>query len=673
MFRFEVVVAREVMMAAGTQAPQPIVWEPTAERIKTSNIAEFMRLHGVPDFEALCRRAESDPEWWWRAIADRIDFFRHYDLILDVGEGVPFARWCVGGTTNIVHNALDRHRGTDTWHAPAILGELESGDARQWTYAQLSNHTSQLASGLRHLGIRAGEVVAVYMPNVNEAVAGMLAITKIGAVAMPLFSGFGVEAVYTRLLDSGAVAILTVESTTRRGRPAPMKAVADQAADRVGERIRHVICLNSSPAAAQRTVRDVDWKSLCEGRPTDAPTEEVDAEATALLVYTSGTSGKPKGTVHSHAGFAAKLSLDLGLMMDMKPSDRIVWMSDMGWLVGPILTFGATIIGASFVLAEGAPDYPDPYRLWRLVEKHRVTFLGVAPTLIRGFMHGAGIGPHDISSLRVCVSTGEAWTPDAWWWTFDKVLGRQHPIINYTGGTEIGGGILSGTVVHPMKPGAFSGPIPGMGADIVDDQGHSVGPNTVGELVLRRPSIGLSRGLWNDRERYLDSYWRDIPGVWRQGDWAYQDEDGFYYVLGRSDDTLKIAGKRTGPSEIESLLTATGKVAEAAVIGIPDPLKGEAVACVVVVAPGVPDDAETKDELSNAVVAGLGQPYRPQLILTVGDLPKTRNMKVMRRIVRAALLGKPLGDTSSLVNPEAVAAVQQAAQPLGPHAANVRT
>ncbi|MAL80419.1 MAG: AMP-dependent synthetase [Sneathiella sp.] len=641
-------------------ARQSIVWEPAEDLIRQSNLVAFMAEHGIEDYEALMRRAEEEPEWWWNAIAGRLRFMKPYDKIMDLSKGIEFAEWFIGGTTNIVENSLDRHRGTPVWTSPAVIGDSENGESRIWTYEELSAEVSRLASGLKSLGVKPGEVVAVYMPNVNEAVVALLAVPKIGAVVMPLFSGFGVDAILARLNASEAVAILTVDGATRRGQVAPMKEFADAAAARAPS-VRNVICLRRTGHPVTMGETDIDWEELCEGQPTDMPNAEMPAEAPALLVYTSGTSGMPKGTVHTHGGFPAKLTLDLGLMMDMKSSDRIVWFSDMGWLVGPLLAFGATLMGASFVLADGAPDYPDATRMWRLIEKHHVTFLGVSPTLIRGFMHGAGVGDHDISSIRLVASTGEAWTPDAWWWTFENVLKSNAPIINYTGGTEIGGGILAGSVLRPMKPCSFSGPVPGMGADIVDMDGKPLGPGTVGELVLRKPSIGLSRGLWKDNERYLASYWRDIPGCWRQGDWAVRDEDGFWFVLGRSDDTLKIAGKRTGPSEIEALLTATGKVREVAAIGIPDEIKGESVACVVVLDKDAAAGATVEKELADAVIAGLGYPYKPKFILTVPDLPKTRNMKVMRRLVRAVCLGKPLGDTSSLVNPEALEAISEAA------------
>ena len=637
-----------------------IVWRPDKDLVASSNLMAFLRAHGLKDYDALLERSEADPDWWWRTAADRIAFYKPYERVLNLDKGAPFARWCEGGTTNIVLNALDRHRGTDRWNKAAFIHVTEGGDPTTWTYAAVDRAVCKLAGGLRRIGVARGDVVAMYLPNVPEAVVSLLAIAKIGAVAMPLFSGFGAEAVRTRLVDSGAVAILTIDGTRRRGRPSPMKETADAAVAGVPT-LKHVIYVDSGLFPVKRTPgRDHDWAELCAREPDHAKTEEMDAEAPCLLMYTSGTSGRPKGTVHAHAGFAAKLALDLGLLMDIKPTDRVMWMSDMGWLVGPILSYGVTIVGAAFMLAEGAPDYPDPSRMWGLVEQHHVTFLGVAPTVIRSFMHRAGTGGRDLSSLRVLASTGEAWTPDAWTWTFENVGRRKLPIINYSGGTEVGGGIVMGTVIHPMKPCAFAGPIPGMGVDITDQEGKSLPANQVGELVLRRPSIGQTRSLWKDDARYLDSYWRDIPGVWRHGDWASRDEDGFWYIHGRSDDTLKIAGKRTGPSEVEALLTATGLVAEAAAIGVKDAIKGESVGCVVVMAPGHVFDTAAEARLVEAIVAGLGYPYKPAFVVAVADLPKTRNMKVMRRLVKAVCAGDALGDTSSLVNPEALETLKRA-------------
>ena len=637
-----------------------IVWSPSEEQIAESNLMRFMRAEGIDSYEVLLARAQAEPGWWWGKVVSWIDFYQPYRQLLDLDRGVEFARWCQGGTTNIVLNALDRHRGTELWDAPALIYEAEDGFVRDWRYADLDREVCRLAGGLRTLGIARGDVVAIYLPNVPEAVFALLAVAKIGAIVMPLFSGFGAGALRTRLVDSGAVAILTIDGIVRRERASPMKAIADEAAAGL-ESLRHLVCLDTGVLPIHRQAgRDHDWAALCAGRPDDAPTEQMEAEAPFMLMYTSGTSGKPKGTVHTHAGFAAKLALDFGLLMDIKPGDRILWMSDMGWLVGPILGYGAPLLGATFVLAGGAPDYPDTARLWRLVEKHRVSFLGVAPTVIRTFMHRGGIGGHDVSSLRIVASTGEAWTEDAWRWTFENVCQRRLPIINYSGGTEIGGGILTGTMIHPMKPCGFAGPIPGMGVDICDAAGTPQPAGTVGELVLRSASIGLTRGLWHDDERYLDSYWRDIPGVWRHGDWAVRDQDGFWFVLGRSDDTLKIAGKRTGPSEIEALLTATGLAIEAAAIGVKDAIKGEAVGCVVVMAPGVPFDTSARETLANAVIAGLGYPYKPAFVVAAPDLPKTRNMKVMRRLVKAVCAGEPLGDTSSLANPEVLDALRGA-------------
>jgi acetyl-CoA synthetase len=642
-------------------------WHPPADLAAASNARAFLDELGVADYDALIARAAVEPEWFWGAVAGKLTFYRKWDQLLDVSRGVPFARWCVGGKTNLVLNALDRHRGTDVWEREAIVWESEGGDIVRWTYAELNATVSRLAAGFVSLGLRAGDVVGLFLPNIPEAVASFLACAKIGAIALPLFSGFGANALADRLAASGAVALITADGTFRRGSGVPMKAVADEAAASAPA-LRHIIVVRNAKV-------EVDWSEgrdrwldeLVNGRDPDFATVPLDADAPLMLMYTSGTTGKPKGTVHTHVGFTAKMLLDVGIIMDLKPTDRMLWMSDMGWFVGPMVAAAVPLHGASVMLAEGSPDYPDRGRMWRLIQQHRVSFLGIAPTTARSFIRNGGgdVERHDLSSLRICASTGEVWTPEAWHWTFENVCKRRVPLLNYSGGTEAGGGILSGTILHPIKPCAFARAIPGMGAAVVDDAGQPVPCGVVGELALTTPSIGLTRSLWHDDRRYLESYWETLPGLWCHGDWATVDADGHWTILGRSDDTLKIAGKRTGPSEIEALLAATGLVVESAVVGLPDAVKGQAVCCVVTLMPSVTMDATVRASLISAVVDGLGNPFRPRAVIAVDELPKTRNMKVMRRVVRAAVLGGEVGDLSSLVNPETVAQLRTISEALG--------
>ncbi|WP_287787796.1 AMP-binding protein [Acidiphilium sp.] len=635
-------------------------------------LERFLRRHGIPDYDQLVERAAREPEWFWAAVMDfhELHFFKPYERLLDVSKGPEWAEWCIGGTTNLAYNCLDRTIANGHGQKTAILWEGEDASRRSLTYAELAAMVSRAAGGLTSLGIRQGDVVGLFLPSVPEAIAAFLAVVSIGAIALPMFSGFGPRAVIERLSDAGAVAVITADRTYRRGRPIEMAEVIAAVTGEVPT-LRHVVVVARDQGSDQGSDRGrrgpeaaeggwVGWHDLL-ARGRLAPAAALAAETPAMLVYTSGTSGKPKGTVHSHCGFMTKAALDFGLILDLRPTDRLLWMTDLGWLTGPILAVATPLVGATLLLAEGTPDYPEPGRLWRLVQDHGISFLGVAPTMVRGFMQQPPehVEGYDLSSLRVTASTGEPWTPEAWTWFRDKVCGGRAPILNYSGGTEIGGGILAGNVLRPdVEPCGFVGPIPGMGAVVVDENGTPIARGGVGELALTVPSIGLTRGLWRDPARYIESYWSRIPGLWVQGDFASVNAGGTWFIHGRSDDTLKIAGKRTGPAEIEALLLATGKVAEAAAIGVPDPVKGAAVVCVCVPAQGVAVSPEIVEVLKRAVAAGLGTSFRPKAVVFVADLPKTRSMKIMRRVVRAVWVGGEVGDLSGLVNPESVAGLR---------------
>jgi len=648
---------------------RPFAWLPSPDTIAGSNLAAFVHHAGEHDLASLQRRADADPAWLMEQVFGFCDFrfYKPYERMLDTSRGIEWARWCVGGTTNIVLNCIDRHRDTPTWDRTFITWEGEDpkapGALRELSYREFDAELCRLAGALEALGVQRGDRVGLYMPNVPETFIAFFAVLKIGAVVMPLFSGFGPQPLVARLNDGEAKVVLTVDGTWRRGSPGAMKSVLDEALASVPS-VEHVLVLRHLGAAAPCPMtpgRDLDWADAVATQPAARATTEMAADDAAVLLYTSGTTGKPKGCVWTHVGFLGSMvTRDMHICGDFRSTDRFFFMSDMGWMVGAMCACIPSYFGGSLLVAEGTPDYPDTGRFWRLLQDHRVTYLGVAPTLIRGLMrHGdEEVERYDLSALRITVSGGEAWTEAPWRWFFEHVCKNKLPFLNIVGGTEVGGCNFTGTVHHPLRPGSFGMGGLGVGVDIVDDAGQPVAPGQVGELVLRNPNIGFTQSLWRDDERYLDSYWRTIPGLWVHGDFAMRDADGLVYILGRSDDTIKVSGKRTGPSEIETLLTSTGKVSEAAVIGVPDEVKGSAIVCVCVPMPGVAADAALKQELSAAVVKGMGSSYRPRQVVLVSDLPKTRNMKIMRRVVRAIYKGDSPGDMSSLVNPEAVAELQ---------------
>ncbi len=639
------------------------VWHPTPELIAQSNLQRFVNKHGLGSYDELMQRSTTDIAWFWDTVLRDLDiqFYKPYSSVVDLSEGKPWARWCVDGEMNVIHNMLDKYTGTPTDEKIAIKSETEDGTTRTLSYKELRVEVNKMAGALRSLGLGKGDAIGVFMPMVPEIVIAMLAIIKIGGVFLPLFSGFGASAIVSRLRDADAKALFTAAGTYRRGKFCAMKPIADEAGSQIPT-MQHLLVLNQ---AGEWLLENLKTSSPPRGLNCsfdEEPTERTSAEDPIMIIYTSGTTGKPKGAVHTHCGFPIKAAQDMWQGLDLHPDETLFWMTDMGWMMGPWEVFGVLLLGATMMLYDGAPDFPGPDCVWSLVDRHKVTALGVSPTLIRALRrHGDEIvHRHDLSSLRKFASTGEPWNPDPWMWLFQNVGCEKLPIINYSGGTEISGGIVMGNVLTPMKPCAFSGPLPGMAADVVDEDGKSV-RGKVGELVIREPWIGMTRGFWRDRERYIDAYWSRWPDTWVHGDWAAIDEDGLWYILGRSDDTIKIAGKRVGPAEVESILVAHPQISEAAAVGVPDPIKGEALVCFCVLRKGVNGDVNLAAELRGNVARDLGKALAPHDVLFVGDIPKTRNAKVMRRVVRAAYLGEKLGDTSALENPASLEEIQRVA------------
>jgi len=635
-----------------------IVWQPAAEDVERSHLKRFMDQHDIETFDGLMDRSTKDVAWFTDAVLRYLDiqFQRPYKEVVDLSAGIQQPSWCVGGNLNIAHNCVEKWAADPkTRNNAALIYEGEEGQTRSLTYGELAVEVHRCANALRSLGLGKGDGIGIHMPMTPEIVIATLAIATIGGIILPLFSGYGVGALVTRLADAGAKALFTADGFLRRGKIIPLKPTADEAISQLPG-VEHIIVLQrAGNNVSMIDGRDIWWHELIPSQAADVTLEETTAEDVIMVIYTSGTTGIPKGAVHTHCGFPVKAAQDMAFGTDVHRGDVIYWMTDMGWMMGPWLLFGTTLLGATFFIYDGAPDYPGPDRLWKMVERHRINQLGVSPTLIRALIpFGEGIvQKHDLSSIRCFASTGEPWNPDPWMWLFDVVGGGKRPIINYSGGTEIAGGIVMGNPILPLKPTSFSAACPGIAADVVDVDGNSI-RNQVGELVIRAPWIGMTRGFWKDEQRYLDTYWSTFKDIWVHGDWAAIDEDGMWYILGRSDDTIKIAGKRLGPAEVESILVNHPAVNEAAAIGVPHAIKGSELICFCVLEVGYEASMTLGNELKAKVAAEMGKPLQPKEILFVSDLPKTRNAKVMRRIIRSAYLGESSGDTSSLVNPEIV-------------------
>ncbi|BCJ86312.1 AMP-binding protein [Effusibacillus dendaii] len=643
------------------------VWFPDQSLIESTRLYQWLQQLGFKNYDSFLQATVNDIAWFSREAekALGIEWFRPYSQSLDLSRGIKWPNWFVDGQLNVFHNTVVKWANNpETSEQVALIWEGEDGAVRRYTFAELSDWVSRVAAGLRIQGIQKGDRISIYMPMIPETVVIMLAAAKIGAVFSPSFSGYGADAVAKRTGASSAKMLVTADGFLRRGKVVAMKEEADRAAALSPALEKVVVVRRLGRDISWMEGRDVDWTVLEAGASQSGGsakddalfrTEAMNSSDPLMLLYTSGTTGKPKGAVHTHAGFPIKAAFDAGFGMDVKQGETLFWVTDMGWMMGPFLVFGALLNGAATVLYEGSPDYPEPDRLWKLVADHRVTHLGISPTLIRSLMkHGESWAKkHDISSLRAIGSTGEPWNPEPWMWLFEKVGNSRIPIINYSGGTEISGGILGNVLLKPIAPITFNSPLPGMDVDVYDENGHPV-RNAVGELVIKQPWVGMTNGFWQEPERYEEAYWSRWPDTWVHGDWVILDDEGFWTITGRSDDTLNIAGKRVGPAEVESVLVRHEAVVEAGVIGVPDPIKGETAVCFVVVKQGVEATPELEKELLDLVADNMSKALRPKALYFVTELPRTRNGKILRRAMRAAYLDRDAGDLSSLENPDAV-------------------
>jgi acetyl-CoA synthetase len=638
------------------------VWEPTPEYIENANVTRLMRAHGIGDFHELVTRSQDDIEWYWNAAIEDlgIDFSTPYSQLLDTSDGIAFARWFVGGRINLVYNTVDRHAASPLASNLALIWEGEDGDVRRITYRELAAEVNKVANGLSELGIAVGDTVGVYMPMVPEAVIAAYACAKIGAIYLPIFSGFGGPAVAARLDDAAVKLLFTADGFYRRGSRVTMKEVADEAVAQ-SPSVENVVVFRRFPDTdAPMGPKDISWASAFEGRSPELVAEPFDPETPFMIAYTSGTTGKPKGSVHVHGGFLVKIASEVAYQLDVKPGDVLYWVTDMGWIMGPLEMVGGHAAGATVFMYEGAPNHPGPDRLWSMIERHRVTVLGISPTLVRALMP-AGEDPvraHDLSSLRILGSTGEPWNPEPYRWFADVVGGGRIPIMNLSGGTEVGACFLGQCPVIPTKNSSLGTASLGMAMDVWDAEGRPV-RGEVGELVCTKPWPAMTRGFWGSKQRFLDTYWSRFEGVWVHGDWASIDEDGFWFLHGRSDDTLNIAGKRIGPAEFESAAVNHPAVMECAAVGIPDEVKGTAVWCFCILRPEVEPSDELRAEVTKAITDELGKAFKPSSIRFVEELPKTRSAKILRRAIRAKVLGEDPGDMSSLENPSALEAIEK--------------
>ncbi|MEF8975632.1 MAG: AMP-binding protein [Halapricum sp.] len=658
-----------------------IAFEPDQEFVEATNVWQFMQAYDIEDYAELIERTtneiEGEPasgvDWFWDQVVDYlgIDFYEDYDQVRDDSDAPQFTDWYPGGELNLAHNVLDRHATVDsgTRNHVATIWEGEDGEVREITFHDLHRKANRVANALEERGIETGDTVGLYMPMVPEVVSILYGCFKIGAIAVPIFSGFGVDATATRIEDSECSVLFTGDGFYRRGNPIYLKDTADEAIEQAGH-VEHTIVYDrlGTRDSIDKSIPwsisgDEWWGDAVATQDDDFETEPLPSDQESMLLYSSGTTGKPKGIVHTHAGVQVQCAKEIYFGFDHKPGDRFFWVSDIGWMMGPWTLIGNHTFGGTIFMYEGAPDYPEPDRYWEMIDRHGLTVFGVSPTAIRALRkHGEQwLDGHDLSSLRLLGSTGEPWDPESWQWFLENVGGGDAPIINISGGTEICGCFLMPMPIQSLKPSTLGGPGLGMDIDIVNEGGESIADeHERGYLVARDSCPSMTKSLWSGDERYLEEYWSRWEDLWNHGDWAQTDEDGFWFLHGRADDALNVAGRKVGPAEVEGALIEHDDVAQAAAIGVPDDTTGTAVVAYVVLESGPDPSDELRDRLRDAVGEKLGKPFRPREIRFVEQFPKTQSGKIIRRAIQAVHTGEDLGDMSSIENPEALDAIENA-------------
>ncbi|MER3125238.1 AMP-binding protein [Bacillus pumilus] len=622
-------------------------WKPEDQMIKQTRLYKWMHSLGFSTYEAFYEASIERTDWFWREAEKAVGIKWKVPYEAALGQNsFMWPKWYKGGQLNITETAVDKWaENEETQHQSAVIWRNERGEERRWTYLDLQDKVNRLAAGFLKNGLQKGDVAVIYMPMLPETVAVMLAFAKVGVIFSPVFSGYGSEPLAVRIRASGASIVVTGSSVTRRGKTINMRECAEAAIHKT-DTIKTVIVHTASHIEYEGDIR---LNELLKEDPMSETTYLTNDDP-LMILYTSGTTGTPKGAVHTHAGFPVKAAFDAGLCMDVGAGDRLFWLTDMGWMMGPFLVFGGLINGAAIVLYDGAPDYPDEQHLWSFIHKKKVTHFGLSPTFVRSAMQ-QNLTSIQLPHIKAIISTGEPWNEAPWQWLFDKIGQKHIPILNYSGGTEVSGGIVGSTLLRPIKPVLFNAAILGMAADVYNEAGQSV-TNEVGELVVKKPWVGMTCGFWKDTGRYEDTYFRRFDGVWTHGDWVMQTEDGTFHITGRSDDVINTAGKRVGPAEIESILVGHPAVHEAAVIGVKDEVKGEALVCFIVTSSQSFEDEGLIGELKTHVGSHAGKALTPKEIHLIQALPKTRNGKIVRRLLKGAYEHKPSPDLSSLDNPK---------------------